>query len=137
VLSGGLELRPSRVGSEPFDVYSKDLFLEESSVSPEPAVIPQPERAPPSVASKQEQRSDRSYDHCRKYIEVCFLQRLQNVHGCVEVEDEVVGPGCAESLLGEGAPTDGDTLHTGGFGGRDVEGRVADVCCFFPRDVTE
>src|SRR5829696_7228351 len=52
MLSGGLEPPPVRVGSEAFDVSSMDLFSEESSVSPEPAVIPQPGRATTSVARR-------------------------------------------------------------------------------------
>lgn len=137
MLAGALEPLPIRVGSEPFDVSSKDRFSEESSVSSRACGYPTAGESDDEHRGEQEQRSEGPYDHCRKHIGLCFLKRQQNVHGCVEVGDEVVGPGCAEGLLGEGTPTDGHALYTGGFGGRNVEGGVADVGCFFPRDVTE
>src|SRR5919199_2369311 len=49
------------------------------------------------------------------------------VHGGVYVLDQVVRSGGAQSVLGEGAPANGDAHHAGGSGRGDVERRVADV----------
>ena len=61
-------------------------------------------------------------DHSFPFSLVSGPHLQENVHGGVEVGDEVVGPGGAQGVFGEGAPAHGDAGDTGGFRGGDVEG---------------
>src|SRR4051812_47524183 len=61
----------------------------------------------------------------------------QELHGRVEVFDEEIRPGLAQSFFGEGAPANGDAQRAGCVGSGNVEGGVADVGGLLRKNVPE